>query len=90
MESMQVATESSTQILPQSTETARTTEETPAPKTTEPESFSQDQAEGLENQPQVTNEAVFSSNIIFAFLFISILGVIAMFVIRQNAKRKWQ
>jgi hypothetical protein len=82
------ATESADEPLPQSTETTRIAEETPAPK--EPETFNQDPAEGLENQLPVTNEAVFSSNLIFTFLIISILGAISMFVIRQNAKRKWQ
>lgn len=89
LESMQAATEAPADIQPQSTETARTTEETATPKEAEPETFSQDSAEGLENQPQVTNEALFSSNLIFTFLLISIVGAISMFAIRQNAKRKW-
>jgi hypothetical protein len=86
----EAVTEAPADIQPQSAETARTTEETPTPKEAQPETFSEDSAEGLENQPQVTHEALFSSNLIFAFLFISILGAISMFVIRQNAKRKWQ
>lgn len=86
----EAATEAPAEPLPQSTETARTTEETPTPKEAEPETFNQDSAEGLENQPPVTNEAVFSSNLIFTFLLVSIIGAIAMFAIRQNAKRKWQ
>ncbi|MBL8097734.1 MAG: hypothetical protein JNK81_01040 [Anaerolineales bacterium] len=43
-----------------------------------------------QRQAEVTNEAVFSSNLIYAFLLISIIGAISMYVIRQNAKRKWQ
>lgn len=84
------ATEAPADALPQSTETARTTEETPTPKETEPETFNQDSVEGLENQPTVTSEAVFSSTLIFTFLLVSIIGAISMFAIRQNAKRKWQ
>ena len=61
--------------------------ETPAPKI---DPSAEDSADGLQNQPQVTNEAVISSNFIITLLFISIMGAIAMFVIRQNAKRKWQ
>lgn len=86
----EAATEAPAEPLPQSTETTRIAEETPAPKEPEPDASAQDSAEGLENQLPVTNEAVFSSNLIFTFLIISILGAIAMFVIRQNAKRKWQ
>jgi hypothetical protein len=73
----------------ESSEETRTAE-TPTPKIDEPETSNQDSAEGLENQPQVTNEALFSSNLIFTFLLLSIIGAISMFVIRQNAKRKWQ
>ncbi|MFN3491875.1 MAG: anti-sigma factor family protein [Anaerolineales bacterium] len=43
-----------------------------------------------QRQAEVTHEAVFSSNLIYTFLIISIIGAISMFVIRQNAKRKWQ
>jgi hypothetical protein len=43
-----------------------------------------------QRQAEVTNEAVFSSNLIYAFLLISIIGAISMYVMRQNAKRKWQ
>lgn len=83
------ATEAPAEPLPQSTEVTRiAAEETPTQK--EPETPSQDSVDGSQNQPQVENEALFSSNLIFTFLIISILGAISMFVIRQNAKRKWQ
>lgn len=76
--------------LPQSTETARTAEETPAPKETEPETFAQDSAEALPDPAEAANEAALPSSLIFTFLLISVLGATAMYVIRQNAKRKWQ
>lgn len=78
------------QPLPQSTETARITEETPTPKQGEPDSFAQDSAEGVENSAEVTNEAVFPSNWIIIFLVISILGGLSLFFMRQSAKQKWQ
>ena len=91
---MMEATTEAPEMMPAATteESAEETRiaETPAPKTGEPETFSQDSAEGFENQPQVTNEALISSTFIITLLFISIMGAIAMFVIRQNAKRKWQ
>ncbi|KXK11549.1 MAG: hypothetical protein UZ14_CFX002002784 [Chloroflexi bacterium OLB14] len=77
------------EAMPESTEVTRiAAEETPTQK--EIETPSQDSVDGYQNQPQVENEALFSSNLIFTFLIISILGAISMFVIRQNAKRKWQ
>jgi len=76
--------------LPQSTETTRTTEETPTPKEGEADSSAQDSAEGLENQAEVTNEAVFSSSWIIIFLVISIIGGLSLFFMRQSAKQKWQ
>ncbi len=76
-------------LLP-TAETARTAEETPTPKETEPEAFAQDSAEALPDQTEATNEAALPSSLIFIFFLISVLGVIAMYVIRQNAKRKWQ
>lgn len=76
-------------LLP-TAETARTAEETPAPKDAEPESFAQDSAEALPDQTEATNEAELPSSLIFTFFLISVLSVIAMYVIRQNAKRKWQ
>lgn len=89
LESMEAATEAPADVAPQSTETARVIEETPAPKNGESEDSSQDTLEE-QNQPQVTTEAVFSSNVVWAFLFISIIGGIIMFAIRQNARRRWQ
>ncbi|MBL8091728.1 MAG: hypothetical protein KF758_09605 [Anaerolineales bacterium] len=52
-------------------------------KMTEPEA-------GAERQAEVTNEAVFSSNLIYTLVAISIIGAISMYAMRQNAKRKWQ
>lgn len=89
LESMEAATEAPADVAPQSTDTTRITQETPAPKNGESEDSSQDTVDE-QNQPPVTNEAVFSSNIIWAFLFISIIGAIIMFAIRQNARRRWQ
>lgn len=81
------ATEDTTEFLPQSAETTRIAEESnPSLK----EAESGDSAEMLENPTEIQNEAVFPSNVIFTFSIISILGAISMYVIRQNAKRKWQ
>jgi hypothetical protein len=76
--------------MPQSTETARITEETPTPKEGEPDSFAQDSAKGSENQDEVTNEAAFPSSWIIIFLVISIIGGLSLFFMRQSAKQKWQ
>ncbi|HRJ75092.1 MAG TPA: hypothetical protein PLX90_03795 [Anaerolineales bacterium] len=84
------ATESPAEILPQSTETARTTEETPTPKEAEPETFAQDSAEGLENQVEVTNEAPIPFNWIILFLVISLIGGLSLYIMRQSASSKWK
>jgi hypothetical protein len=85
------ATESPAEPIPQSTETARVaTDETPAPKESEPETFAQDSAEGSENQVEVTNEAPIPFNWVILFLVISIIGGLSLYIMRQSASRKWQ
>lgn len=84
------ATEAPAEPMPQSTETARTTEETPTPKEAEPETFNQDSAEGLENQAEVTNEAPIPFNWTILFLVVSIIGGLSLYIMRQSASRKWQ
>lgn len=84
------ATEAPAELIPQNTETARTTEETPTPKEAEPETFTQDSAEGLENQAEVTNEAPIPANWIILFLVISVIGGLSLYIMRQSASRKWQ
>jgi anti-sigma factor RsiW len=65
---------------------------TPTAKQANPEeSFAQDSVPAVPSEPQIQNEAFqIPSAWVNGFLIISISGALILFVINQNAKRKWQ
>src|SRR5688572_25536318 len=89
----EAATEAPAEVPPLATATMGIEQSTPdesATKQSEPDTFAQDSAGGLENQTPVRNEAPIPFSWITAFLLISIVSALAMYFVNQSAKRKWQ
>lgn len=83
--------ESATEAATEAVENANIETTPTAKEVTAEDSSAQDSAPALPTQPQITEEAnKIPSAWVSTFLIIGVVGAFIMFVINQNAKRKWQ